>query len=221
MRALSPIVAISFLHGCSTGGGSSARVIDAERARQMYVDAVDLRMKGNLEGSQDIFLKLAADAPDTRAGRLARSMTTSGADVLAVWTAAGIVAAIAVPNFIRYQQRSKQAVARAIAGRLRQQLERHRVERGSYVGALAGHAADPNWVLVAGPDRLLPDTPEARELLARARPTLRTFEAEPFVRRRAYRLILIADLDDDPGLDLWMIDSQADAPTHLSDDVGD
>lgn len=200
---------------------ASAGPLSEEAARQMYVRAVDLRFEGDLQASNDLLIEIAHRGPDTRAGHKARALVAGGS-LATTMAVAGILAAVAIPNFIRYQHRSKQAAGRRTASQVRMQLEAHRAETGAYVGA-ARSFSEPagDYVIVYGPDRVLPDTAEAWALMERARPVWTGLDSEPFIRRLAYRVLVAGDPDDDGEVDLWMVDSEADEVAHIADDLPD
>lgn len=206
----------------ASGCASSTAPLTPDAARAMYVRAVDLRLAGDAHGSKDLLIEVAHRAPDTRAGAAARARLGGGGDLVTTAAVLGVLTAIAIPNFTRYQLRAKQSAARTAASRTRVELEQYGLAQKTYVGAETdlGTPAAP-YVLVYGTDKVLPDTPRARSLAVLAEPTWSRLESAPFLGKKAYRVLIVGNLDDDDKLDIWMVDSASDEDVILSNDVKD
>lgn len=216
MRAAQILVLFSALTGCASGSAP----LDAAKARALYVEAVDRRLGGDARGAQDLLIEVAHRAPDTRAGIKARAMLTSGDQLFGTMSTLGVLAGIAIPNFIRYQTRAKQTVARTEAERLRLVFDDHRQRTGSFVGAseTLNPPGEP-YALLLGENKVLPQGPRGQALLERARPIWQRTKSTPFVGKKAFRIFLAGDIDDDLGIDLWMLDSESADVVHLEDDL--
>ena len=142
MRRFVAIFVIVLMPACA---GSSA--LDEAQARAMYVQAVNLRLEGDQHASRNLLFELAQRAPDTRVGMKARVALQTGDPLLGGVAMAGILSAIAVPNFIRYQLRAKTAEARANLGGIRVVQEAVRAEHGRYL------PADPSGVEAPSSDK--------------------------------------------------------------------
>jgi len=81
-------------------------------ARERYVQALNHRLDGNPQTYFDEMIALAHDEPDSRAGRRARATIQSGGMMTQV-AVVGVLAAIAIPNFLKFQSRAKQSEAKA------------------------------------------------------------------------------------------------------------
>jgi type II secretory pathway pseudopilin PulG len=118
-------------------GGTFAAPGDDPAAKAMYEQALKADLAGDALAAQDLLLALAVAHPGTRHGRAARMrLGGSGASATAV---VGILAAVAIPAFVKYTKRAKTAEATM---RLRQMFD----------GAVAFYNSEQ-----AGPDgRILP-----------------------------------------------------------------
>lgn len=133
----------------------------------------------------------------------------------AVWFVVGILAAIAIPNFIRYTQRAKQGEVRVNLKALYVADQSYRAEHpnepASSLNEL-GFAPGPrrHYAYFYGQQELQPDMGGPYELGAAERARL----PEDTVAAAA------SNLDSDPTLDLWTVDSQGELH-HVVDDLNE
>jgi type IV pilus assembly protein PilA len=120
----------------------------------------------------------------------------------------GIVAAIAIPNFIRFGARSKQAECKATLTRLSTAQQRHRAAKGAFATtfeALAFSASPGNryaYVLGRGEGQRLEPSPRMGP------PGLSTADLErASAAADAYTALCIANIDNDEGVDVWGVSS--------------
>ncbi len=73
-------------------------------AKALYDEAIKAQLGGDALASQDLMLRLAADHPETRHGRAARSSMGGGTGAI---MGIGVLAAVAIPAFMKYIKRSK------------------------------------------------------------------------------------------------------------------
>lgn len=218
MKRCVVLLAVPWVACASPSGGADSWT--EESAYKAYVQAVDLRMQGDLRGSNDQLLALAAEASDTRAGHMARIRLTGSADLMAMLAMLGAVSAGAVDTFEGYQNKAKQSEAKLELQSLKQQLEAHHAQFDTYRGAMEGVVpAGAYGIAFSDRRKLLPDDLETREQFAEIQDMLDLYGAQPFLSRSGYRVIAFANLDEDGDLDVWMLDSQAAEPTHLVDDL--
>lgn len=110
-----PALALALtLAGCNGPGtppvGGAEADNDPTAARALFDRAAIAALRGDQITHDDLMLRLAAEHPDTRHGRAARARLGGGAAVTGV-AVAGILAAVAIPAFMKYQRRSQTAEA--------------------------------------------------------------------------------------------------------------
>lgn len=108
MKTLTPAIALALaLTGCS-GPGSTPVGADAANdptaARALFDRAGVAALRGDQITHDDLMLRLATEHPDTRHGRAARARLGGSSTSVA---AVGVLAAVAVPAFMKYQRRAK------------------------------------------------------------------------------------------------------------------
>lgn len=81
---------------------------DAEAARALFDRAVRKQLAGDALGARRAMVELAARHPKTRHGRAASRRLGGGSGAVAV---AGVMAAVAIPAFMKYLRRSKSSEA--------------------------------------------------------------------------------------------------------------
>lgn len=114
--------------GLTACAGSGAKPLGAAEARQMYVDAVARRLEGDVQGGRELMFEIAHRAPDTRAGAQARAVLSSGAQLMGTVSLLGVVAAIALPNFERYEERTEESIRELERRQLEIEEEARRLE---------------------------------------------------------------------------------------------
>ncbi len=87
---------------------AAACTVNPRTARERYVEAYRYKAAGNAKHYRTALVALAHEAPETRAGRRALA-TIEGGNALAILGLLGVVAAVAVPSFIKYQKRAHAA----------------------------------------------------------------------------------------------------------------
>jgi hypothetical protein len=105
MRRVALMCALA-VAGC---GGTQGARNDEAAARQLFDEALAARFDGDELGWRDKMLTLAAEHPKTRHGRRAL-LELNGGDALTMAFVFGLMAAMAVPAFERYQERSGETV---------------------------------------------------------------------------------------------------------------
>ena len=190
--------------------------------RQRYVTALQHRLEGNSKAYFDGLIALAHEAPDSRAGRRARAML-QGSGATALW-AAGTLAAIAIPNFLKYQSRAKQSEARQQLAALATAERAHSVVSGHYCASAAACDFPPlsgtRYVYFLGPDVVAGgDLAEDREALVRhARATLSIIGLTPRLDEGGYLFVAVGNIDADADVDVWAIETDGE-PVHYDDDI--
>ncbi|MDF1562183.1 MAG: hypothetical protein P1V51_04020 [Deltaproteobacteria bacterium] len=149
--------------------------------------------------------------PDALTGK---GVAVAGMILAGIWTAVmgvGVVAAIAIPNFVKYQGKSKQAEAKTELTRLRDLQEAHRQSQGTYAGDLqslgfeAPAGARYAYFLGEGAPAGVPHLYLPPGLVTGA-------DQEGWVA------VAVGEVDSDLVLDVWQIDEQGDL-VNLQDDL--
>lgn len=97
---------------------------DADAARALFDEAIKARLMGDEVAHQAKMIELAAQHPNTRHGRRAVDRLGGGVAPVAVM---GILAAVAIPAFLKYQSRAAEAQARVRMLQERQLEEQRRL----------------------------------------------------------------------------------------------
>ena len=198
---------------------TAPRVSPTER----YKQALAHRLEGNARAYYDGLIALAADSPDSRAGRRARAMLQSG-DMMTLIALAGAVGAIGMPNFTKYMASSKQSAAQTELELLHMALQAHHAANGAYCAGLeaCGIEWEPGgrYVYFLSTDVAVggAEVADRDELIRRGRAALEAMGLEPHMDEGGYLIPAIGDLDDDPDLDIWTIDDGS-GPVNLMSDV--
>ena len=112
MKRLALALALA-LTGCNSPGtppvGGADTDNDPTAARALFDRAAIAALRGDQITHDDLMLRLAAEHPDTRHGRAARARLGGGATTSVA--VAGILAAVAIPAFMKYTRRSQTAEA--------------------------------------------------------------------------------------------------------------
>lgn len=104
-RQLTALLALTLLLGACAGKTGHGASLSEKQAFELYLNAVNARLDGDYQGWQDQLVEIAYLAPKTRAGLKAKAMLQSSDLMLMTWFG-GLMAAIAIPNFQRYQARA-------------------------------------------------------------------------------------------------------------------
>ncbi len=123
----------------------------------------------------------------------------------------GILAAIAIPNFVKYQARAKQSDCKTHLKQLFIEQEAHRSEFGKYARTFDEVQFSPinsRYAYLLGDGAVLPPThPEAQKtglleaIPANVRQSLR-------VTDEAFTVACAGNIDNDPAIDVWTISSE-------------
>jgi type IV pilus assembly protein PilA len=215
--ATSFLLLSSMLVGC--GPKAAPPVVDP-RAR--YLEAVNARLSGDSAAYYGILLALAKESPDSRAGRRARA-TLSSSNVMTQAMVVGTLSAIAIPNFIKYQHRAKQAEAKLMLGAVGKFEERRRSETQSYGGVPADIARGleaTNYFCFVDSERPIagPHGDLTGAAAEEARLALDALGLEPHISADNFLAVAIGNLDDDPEYDVWII-SEDGTIVHFMDDL--
>jgi type IV pilus assembly protein PilA len=190
--------------------------------RDRYQAAVDARLGGDAAGYYRELVALAHDSPDTREGRRARA-TLTGSDLTVTVAGVGVLAAIAIPNFLTFQARSRQSEARQNLGAI-VSFERDLKQRtGKYSATLspdfegAIEARSYYYFLAPGRPAVSPRT-EATLSGDRAAAMLGAMQLKPRVTTKGFLAVAVGNIDDDGDLDVWTAD-EAGNIVHFVDDL--
>jgi type IV pilus assembly protein PilA len=178
-------------------------------ARERYVQALNHRLDGNPEAYFDEMLALAKDEPETRAGRRARATIQSGGMMTQV-AVVGVLAAIAIPNFLKYQSRAKQSEAKTNLKGLWVAQKSHFAETGRYCTTFQECGWEPEkgarYIYLLGSEALGGDAAESYSMLRmRASAELTELGIQPEVRQDGFLLVAVGNIDSDTDLDVWTI----------------
>ncbi|OGQ91800.1 MAG: hypothetical protein A2289_10100 [Deltaproteobacteria bacterium RIFOXYA12_FULL_58_15] len=183
--------------------------------RDQYVKALNQRLEGNPTAYYDGMLKLAVEEPESRAGRRAKA-TLQGGSIMTTVAITGILAAIAIPNFLKFQARAKQSEAKTNLKRLFVALKSTYVETGRYCRTFetCGFTPDPTmkYLYFMGRDEIVGGAGADSVMLLRMRamPVLEALNIEPGITRAGFTFVAVGDIDGDDELDVWTINQDND-----------
>jgi type IV pilus assembly protein PilA len=130
-----------------------------------------------------------------------------------MWFFVGILAAIAIPNFLKFQARAKQSEAKVSLKSLYTAEKAFFAENGRFATtfAMAGWQpeASRRYTYFLGDDVIAPTQGEAQGLPE---------EVETYAREQSFQAAAIGNLDSDDTVDVWIID-QENQLQQLSDDT--
>ncbi len=209
MRRIAPLLVATLLAGCGHAGSSQS-------PSDRYRAAVDAKLAGDGAAYWRELVALAHDAPDSREGRRARATLTSG-DVMSNAAMVGILAAIAIPNFLRFQQRARQTEAPASLRALGawEAFEHRRTGRFS-AAVPAGTITPRRYFCFVAPGKLVASPSDPGDLTAERASAVVEGMLGP--GRGRYLAIMVGNIDDDDALDVWTLD-EAGTVTHVQDDL--
>lgn len=214
MKKLVCLPIVFSLVACAGAPVHRGAVSDPGAATPRYHEAVQQRLAGDAQASFSSLIALAHDQPDTRAGRRARASLQGGPAGTSI-AVIGILAAIAIPNFIRYQKRAKQAEAKVRLKALATVLEGYKAEKGRYCTSFAkcgtGPSESGNYVLFLSPAEFIGGgkAKDPSGLVSRAQQTLKQLGIKPQVRRSKFLIAAVGELGGDT-LDVWTLDHQGE-----------
>lgn len=190
---------------------STGCAVSGEEARERYYGAVERKLAGDARGFHDELTRLSLDAPETRAGRRARSAVAGGVDAVTGFAVVGILAAVAIPNFIKYQKQSAAAGLKAELRSLAVQMEVYRAEHQRYCRTFAECQFVPtaDYVFMLGGDMVhAPSLAEPELLKVQALSLLESMGIEPVVTNDGFVVVAVGNADSDADLDVWTLDEQ-------------
>ncbi len=207
MGRIALLLVVTLLAGCGHAGSRSPR--------DRYRAAVDAKLAGDGAAYWRELVALAHDVPDTREGRRARATLTSG-DVVSYAATVGIVAAIAIPNFLRFQQRARQSEAPASLRALGAWEAAEKRRTGRYSAAVPAGTLDARrYFCFVAPGRLVALPADPGDLTAERASAVVEGMLGP---GRGLLAIAVGNVDDDEALDVWALD-EAGTVTHVQDDL--
>jgi type IV pilus assembly protein PilA len=190
--------------------------------RDRYVRALNYRLEGNAHAQTDELIALAHEEPQSRAGRRARA-TLVGGDWSVTVATIGVLAAIAIPNFLKFQARSRQSEAKTNLKTLYVAQKSYFAEYGKYGRSFNECAFSPEpgarylyflsrTEVVGGDAAGAP--PGLRE---RAAELLEELKLRPEVKKQSFLAVAVGNIDDDETLDVWAIDADNNLENRQSD----
>lgn len=199
----------------STKPAAPAPSAETER----YFKAVDARFDGDSRGYYDQLLELAHDEPDSRAGRKARAVLQADS---ALWmvASAGAIASIGIPSFAGFQTKAKETEARSVLESVYFTQSIFFANKQRYCRTFkecAFEVTPSKYVLVMSPKELqMP--PETTITGTEVRTALAAVSIRPRIEKKKFLIAAVANLDDDPDLDIWTVDEQG-IPTQIMSDT--
>jgi Zn-dependent protease with chaperone function/type II secretory pathway pseudopilin PulG len=136
----------------------------------------------------------------------------AAAGLLVIVAVVGMLAAMAIPNFVKYQARARQTAAKVILRQCAQAQAAFRAEHGRFAASLQELqlTRDPSspYSVYMGDSLLGPE-------VALPSPAVRGY-AIPEV---GFACVAAGNLDADEDVDLWFVDAKHDTPTQIYDDL--
>lgn len=201
----------------AAGPGPEAKPSPTER----YLRALDRRSDGDAKGYYDELIALAHEEPDSRAGRKARAIV-QGNDPLMLAAYVGVLAAIAVPNFMKFQERAKQSSVKSNLKMIHIAQSAFHAERGRYCrtfeecGVLLQDGE--GYVYFLAPKEVMgTGAADAALSPAKALAALKKAGVTPKVTKKGFVAAAVANLDADDELDIWTIDESGELLNLASD----
>lgn len=110
---------------------------------------------------------------------------------------------VALKNFQNYGKRAKTAEAKMLAAKLRQILDLHKIRKGSYPGAESIIVKDlePNWYKWG------------------IGLSVKDYCPDCMITPDSYKIVIYGNIDNDPVIDIWVLESPGGILTHSIDDV--
>ena len=199
-----PLLIVLAVFGAAACGSASS-------PRERYISALNYRLEGNSEAYYNALITLANDAPDSRAGRRARSMLQAS-DVTTAVAIVGVLSAIAIPNFLKFQNQARQAEAKSTLKSMFASQKAYEVEHGTFCKSFEECAYSPppgsRYLYFMSPQEIEggDSASDTSSLRMQANILLNELNVEPEVKKNRFLLVAVGDLDSDQDLDVWMID---------------
>lgn len=210
------VIALSLTAACASSG-------PRRTPTARYYDAVDKRLEGDTKGYFDGLLALAHEAPNSRAGRRARAML-QGADLYTLAAIGGVLAAVAVPAFMKYRNRTQQSEAQTELRGVDVAQQAYRQRHGTWCpdanACRLGQLSGTRYIyfltddMVRGGDK----ASDKASLIRRGRVAMKALGMQARMAEDGFLAIAVGDLDGDPDLDIWTID-EAGGPFQLANDL--
>ncbi len=195
----------------------------AQSARERYVHAMTLEVGGHSQAAYDELIALAHDAPNTRAGRRARTILTSGSLVTDVAVLATL-ASVGFPGFEGLSMQGVRAEARIALRDLAEIQHSFAAANGRFCTTFeeCGWQAPrrSTYLYYLSPTEVTGGTgaEDASFLRMQAESTLGGMNLQPSVTRTAFVLMAVGDPDDDGDLDVWSMDEDDNLVHLIKDD---
>ena len=106
-----------------------------------YERGIAQTLDGDVAGAEETLLQVAKRVPDSMVGRQMANRTVAGGMVVA--GSVGILAAISIPAFVKYQRKSKASEAYMLVNMLGRGAEAYKAEHGAYPESAPLTPADP------------------------------------------------------------------------------
>ena len=198
--------------------GCTPQVSPLER----YEQAVGARWAGDSKAYTKHLRALAHEAPESRAGRRARA-TLGASSQWSTLSMVGVVAAVAVPNFMKFQKKSVQSAAKVHLRALATAQQIHQAEKADFCRTFAQCQVQglpiEEYVFFLDPNTVMAqDTAESDQVIVAARNYFADTGNGPFVRKEGFLIVAVGVLDEDSDLDIWAIDGSGEL-VHILNDI--
>jgi type IV pilus assembly protein PilA len=203
MKRLALFTVVALLAGCGT----------KLTPRERYVQALNQRLEGNAKGYTDGLIAVAHEAPDSRAGKRARA-TLQGGGLMTGVAVVGVLAAIAIPNFIKFQARSKQSEVKTNLKAIYVTLKSYYAEKDKYCTSFQQCGFQPEsgsrYLYFLGPKEVVGGDAvvDRAALRKQAEDAMRELGVRSSVGKSGFLVVGAGDPDNDGNLDIWSIDDQ-------------
>lgn len=192
----------------------------AQSAEDRYLDAIDKKLSGDQRSFYDDMMSLALNEPNTRAGRRARMVVFGESEYVASGEVLGVLAAVAVPNFLRFSSRAKQSEAKTVLSTIHAAQIMHLEQHGRYGQSfeecsLSADELPEHYIYFMGQDVLR--GPETEDLHGHAEEVLADLELAPTISRTGFLAVAVGNIDGDDELDIWTIDQDGELNNVVSD----
>jgi type II secretory pathway pseudopilin PulG len=198
--------------GSSSGGGI---------ATERYYQAMEKKLAGDPRGYYEDLIDLAREEPDTRAGRRARAAIGGGIDPITGAAILGVLSAVAIPNFLKFQQRAKNAGLKSELMSLYVEMQMYQAENNRYCrnfSECSSWAPSSEYLFLLGDDMKHPPSMGDAELLkVQALALLESMGISPVVTNDGFVVVAVGNLDSDADLDVWTLDHNGEVFNVLSD----
>jgi type IV pilus assembly protein PilA len=158
---------------------------------------------------------------ELRGHNLAIAGIVIGAGQFVLMPVIGILAAIAIPNFLMYQTRAKQSEAKTNLHAIYSAQKAYQAEHQTYAGSFKTLGWNPSgqtrYTYLLSADALAP-TLGPKHTAEDIAPLLEEHLSAVDELDKALVAVAVGNIDTDPALDVWVVDSDGSV-TNLRDDV--